>query len=182
MIGTLLACVASTGLGLGSGQPDAHAMKAIRLHSYGGPEVLVYEDAPVPKPEPDELLVRVNGAGVNPVDAAIREGKFGKGGKLPLTPGYDVAGIVEEVGEKVSKFKKGDEVFAYLALSRGGGYAQFCIVKESEAAIKPQRISFEEAAGVPLAGLTAWQALVDTGHIKAGQTVLIHGGSRGEVG
>lgn len=164
---------------IASGRPDPTMMRAVRLHSFGGPDKLVYEDAPIPKPEPDELLVRVKGAGVNPVDASIREGRFGKGARLPFAPGSDVAGIVEEVGEKVTKYKKGDEVFAYLALARGGAYAQYCIVKEAEAAPKPQRISFEEAAGVPLAGLTAWQALVDTAHIKPGQTVLIHGGSGG---
>ena len=158
---------------------DSATMKAIRLHTYGPPSVLVYEDAPKPLPADDELLIRVKGAGVNPVDASIREGKFGRGGKLPMTAGYDVAGIVEEVGEKVTMFKKGDEIYAYLALARGGGYAQFCIVKESEAAVRPGRITFEEAAGIPLTALTAWQALVDTAHIKAGQTVLIHGGSGG---
>ncbi len=130
-------------------------------------------------PDEDEILVRVRGAGVNPVDASVREGRFGRGGKLPLIPGYDIAGTVEKVGAKVTKFKEGDEVFAYIALARGGGYAQYATVKEAEAAAKPGKIGFEEAAGVPLAGLTAWQALVDTAHIAKGQTVLIHGGSGG---
>ena len=153
-------------------------MKSIRLHSPGGPEKLVYEDAPKPTPADDELLVRVKGAGVNPVDASIREGRF-KAAAYPFTPGSDVAGIVEDVGAKVTRFKKGDETFAYLALTRGGAYAQYCIVKESEAANKPARISFEDAAGIPLTALTAYQALIDTAQLKDGQTVLIHGGSGG---
>ncbi len=160
-----------------AGDPGS-VMKSIRLHTYGPPSVLIYEDAPKPSPADDELLVHVKGAGVNPVDAAIREGKFAKG-TLPLIPGSDVAGIVDEVGAKVTKFKKGDEVYAYMALARGGGYAQFCIVKESEAALRPGKISFEQAAGIPLVALTAWQALIDTAKLDAGQTVLIHGGSGG---
>jgi len=86
---------------------------------------------------------------------------------------------VEEAGAKVTRFKKGDEVFAYLAISRGGGYAQYAAVKEAEAAAKPKDATFEQAAGVPLVALTAWQALVDTAKVGKGQTVLVHGGSGG---
>ena len=154
-------------------------MKAIVYHTLGAPEVLKYEDAPRPSPRPGELLVRVRAAGVNPVDAKVRAGDFGSGGQMPAIPGYDLAGVVEESGPGAARFKKGDEVFAYLNLRRGGAYAQYAIVKEDEVAAKPAKTSFEEAAAVPLAALTAWQALVETAKLEAGQTVLIHGGSGG---
>jgi NADPH:quinone reductase-like Zn-dependent oxidoreductase len=176
LICAMLVCVASTSTPALS---QDSSMKAIRIHAFGGVDALKYEDAPKPNPEPDELLVRVKAAGVNPVDAMVRQSGMGGRAKLPFTPGFDVAGVVERVGEKVTKFKPGDEVFAYLALSRGGGYAQFATVKESEAAAKPTNISFDEAGGVPLVALTAWQALVDTAKVDKGQRVLIHGGSGG---
>ncbi|HEV3409774.1 MAG TPA: NADP-dependent oxidoreductase [Chthoniobacterales bacterium] len=154
-------------------------MKAVRYDTFGGPEVLKYEDAPRPSPRAGELLVRVRAAGVNPVDAKVRAGAFGPGGQLPAIPGYDLAGVVEETGPEVTRFKKGDAIFAYLNLRRGGAYAQYAIVREDEAAAKPRALSFEEAAAVPLAALTAWQALVEKAKLDAGQTVLIHGGSGG---
>ena len=157
-------------------QTDNASMKAIVVHQYGGPEVLKLEDAPRPQPGPGEIVIRVMAAGVNPVDAYIRAGRFGSG-KLPYTPGFDVAGVVEATGANVKKFKKGDAVYAYL--DSPGAYAEFCTAKESEASLKPKNISFEQAAAVPLAGTTAWQALFDTAKLKAGQTVLIHGGSGG---
>lgn len=154
-------------------------MKAIVYHSVGGPEVLKYEDAPRPSPREGELLVRVRAAGVNPVDAKVRAGGFGPGGQLPAIPGYDLAGVVEESGPGATRFKKGDEVFAYLNLRRGGAYAQYALVKDDEVAAKPRKTSFEEAAAVPLAALTAWQGLVEIAKLEPGQTVLIHGGSGG---
>lgn len=156
-------------------------MKAVRVHSAGGVEVLAYEDAPRPTPAQNELLVRVIAAGVNPVDAKIRQGGFGRRAPdaPPLILGWDIAGIVEEAGAKTSKFKKGDAVFAFLPLMKGGGYAEFVAVDESIVVAKPVSLSFEEAAGVPLAALTAWQAMLDAGGLKEGQTVLIHGGSGG---
>lgn len=154
-------------------------MKAVRYHEFGPADKLVYEDAPIPTPADDEMLVRVHAAGVNPVDAKIRSGMFGKGGTLPAIPGYDVSGTVEQAGKSVAKFKKGDEVFAYLSLQRAGAYAEFAIVKESEAALKPAKLTHEQAAAVPLASLTAWQALVDIAKLEQGQSVLIHGGSGG---
>src|SRR5688572_1585029 len=160
--------------------PSAAAtMKAIVYHSVGGPEALKYDEAPRPSPREGELLVRVRAAGVNPVDAKVRAGGFGPGGKFPAIPGYDLAGVVEESGPGATRFKKGDEVFAYLDLRRGGAYAQYAVVKENEAALKPGKITFEEAAAVPLAALTAWQGLVEIAKLESGQTVLIHGGSGG---
>jgi NADPH:quinone reductase-like Zn-dependent oxidoreductase len=154
-------------------------MKAIVLHEYGGPEVLKYEDAPRPEPKENEVLVRVMAAGVNPVDAMIRSGKYAKffGTNLPLIPGYDIAGVVEKIGTKIAQLKVGDAVYAYPMW--GGGYAEYAVATDGEAALKPKTISFVEAAGVPLAALTAWQALIDVAKIDKGQTVLIHGGSGG---
>ena len=156
-------------------------MKAIVIHEYGGPEVLKYEDVPRPEPKDDQILVRVIAACVNPVAEAGRSERSAKffGITLPFIPGYDIAGIVEKTGRKITKFKTGDSVYAYLSLTDGGGYAEYAVATEVEAAPKPKSISFVEAAGVPVVALTAWQALIDTAKLSAGQTVLIHGGSGG---
>jgi NADPH:quinone reductase-like Zn-dependent oxidoreductase len=156
-------------------------MKAAVVHDYGGPEVFKYEDVPRPEPKDDEVLVRVIAAGVNPVDAYARQGMLAKRGldKRPMIIGYDIAGIVEKPGARITKFKVGDAVYAYLPVTRGGGYAEFAIAKEGEMALKPKNIDFEKAAAAPLAATTAWQGLIDTAKIDNGQTVLIHGGSGG---
>lgn len=156
----------------------APTMKAVRFHRHGGPEVLVFEDAPRPSPGEGEILVRVAAAGVNPVDAHVRRGG-GRTVPLPFTPGYDLAGTVEEVGPGVTAFKPGDEVYACLPIARGGAYAQFAIVRVEEAAPKPATLTFTEAAAVGVTALTAWQSLFDTADLQPGQTVLIHGGSGG---
>jgi len=154
-------------------------MQAIVAHEYGGPEVLKLEDVPVPEPKENEILVRVIASGVNPADPLILNGKFAKefGTHLPLILGYDMAGVVVKTGAKVTKLKIGDPVYAYLLW--GGGWAQYCISNESESAIKPKLLNFVDASAVPLAALTAWQALIDVGKIDKSQTVLIHGGSGG---
>jgi NADPH:quinone reductase-like Zn-dependent oxidoreductase len=120
-------------------------------------------------------------AGVNPVDGLIRSGKFAQFFKsnLPLIPGYDISGNVEKVGAKMTKFKVGDPVYAYIGLNEGGGYAQYAVATEKEAAPKPKSLNYIEAAAVPVVAETAWQALIDTAKLSAGQTVLIHGGSGG---
>ena len=114
-------------------------MKAIRIHNYGGAEVLKYEDAPRPKPEADEVLIRVQAAGVNPVDWKVREGHMKDfwRHKLPLILGWDLSGVVEEVGKKVSRFKIGDEVYSVPDPTRNGAYADYIVVRESELALKP---------------------------------------------
>jgi NADPH:quinone reductase-like Zn-dependent oxidoreductase len=160
-------------------QTNPATMKAIVANEYGGPEVLKYQDAPKPEPKDDEILVRVVAAAVNPVDSYVRQGKFRGAGSLPLIIGYDIAGVVQKTGANAKKFKPGDAVYCYLSVMRGGGYAEFAVAKESETALKPKKISFVEAAAVPLAATTAWQALVDSARIGKGQTVLIHGGSGG---
>jgi NADPH:quinone reductase-like Zn-dependent oxidoreductase len=162
-------------------QTNKPMMKAIVVHEYGGPEVLKYEDVPRPEPKENEVLVRVIAAGVNPVDGAARSAKFAQflGIKLPAIPGYDIAGVVEKTGAKITKFKSGDPVYAYIALDKGGAYAEYAAVTEKEASPKPNSLTFVEAAAVPLVAETAWQALIDTAKLSAGQTVLIHGGSGG---
>ncbi|PYL64986.1 MAG: NADPH:quinone reductase [Verrucomicrobia bacterium] len=156
-------------------------MKAIVVHEYGGPEVLKYEDAPRPEPKENEILVKVIAAGVNPVDSAARSQKYARfmNITLPAIPGYDIAGIVERTGTSVTKFKAGDPVYAYIALDKGGAYAEYAVATEKEAAAKPKSLTYVEAAAVPLVSLTAWQALIDTAKLSPGQTVLIHGGSGG---
>jgi NADPH:quinone reductase-like Zn-dependent oxidoreductase len=160
-------------------QPLPKTMKAVVAHEYGGPEVLKLEEVPVPEPKENEILVRVIASGVNPADPLILGGKFAKefGTHLPLILGYDMAGVVVKTGAKVTKLKVDDPVYAYLLW--GGGWAEYCISNEGESAIKPKSLSFVDASSVPLAGLTAWQALIDIGKIQSGQTVLIYGGSGG---
>jgi NADPH:quinone reductase-like Zn-dependent oxidoreductase len=162
-------------------QTKPSTMKAIVVHEFGGPEVLKYEDVPKPEPKENEMLVRVIAAGVNPVDDGLRSGHYSKdfGPKPPFTPGSDIAGVVEKTGANITKFKVGDAVYAFLDLDRGGGYAEYAITNEKEAALKPKSLTFEEAAATPIVALTAWQALMDTAKLSAGQTVLIHGGSGG---
>ncbi len=156
-------------------------MKAIRIHEYGGPDVLSIDEIPMPEPAADEVLIRVHATSVNPVDWKIREGlrkeKFPS--KLPLTLGWDVSGVVEQVGEKVSIFRKGDEVYGRPDPTRNGAYAEYIVVKANLLSIKPISIGHTEAAAVPLAGLTAWQGLFDHGLLKEGQKVLIHAAAGG---
>jgi NADPH:quinone reductase-like Zn-dependent oxidoreductase len=154
-------------------------MKAIRIHGYGGPEVLQYEDVVVPTPVAGELLIKVQAASVNPLDWKTRAGYL-KGlfpHTLPFILGWDASGVVEAVGSGVTKFKKGDEV--YTRTNRDGTYAEYAILKETEAALKPKSVDHVSAAGIPLAALTAWQALFEKARLAAGQKILIHGASGG---
>ena len=182
-IGLLLAQVALTlvaGSALAADSPNS-TMKAVVLHGYGGPDVSKLEDVPRPEPKDDEILIRVIAASVNPVDVAIRKGYLAEliGNKFPLILGMDAAGVVEKTGAKITKFKKGDPVYAFFTLASEGGYAECVIAKESETALKPKAATYAQAAAVPAAGSTAWQALVDTARLSAGQAVLIHGASGG---
>jgi len=164
-----------------SAQSQKPMMKAIVVHEYGGPEVLKYEDIPRPEPKEDQILIRVIAAGVNPVDGMIRSGMFAKYEKaaFPMILGADIAGIAEKAGGKITKFNVGDPVYAYVSLKNGGGYAEYAVATETEASPKPKSLAYVEAAAVPVVALTAWQALIDTAKLSAGQTVLIHGGSGG---
>lgn len=165
-----------------AGAPGSESaeMRAIVIHGYGGPEVMKLENVTRPKPTEDEVLIHVVAASINPVDVAIRKRYLAKlVGGFPLIPGMDAAGIVEKVGNKVTKYKAGDPVFAFFTLKGEGGYAEFVAAKEDEVAPKPGTVTFAQAAGAGAAGATAWEALIDTADLRAGQTVLIHGGSGG---
>jgi NADPH:quinone reductase-like Zn-dependent oxidoreductase len=155
-------------------------MKAVRYHGYGGPEVLIYEDAPRPEPEADEVLIRVHAASVNPADWQIRSGKrFLLEKPFSLTPGFDVSGVVEATGDRVTDFVPGNEVYGMLGLKNSGAYAEYVTCPAAGAAHKPRSLTHIEAAALPVAGLTAWQALFDAGGLSEGQTVLIHAAAGG---
>jgi NADPH:quinone reductase-like Zn-dependent oxidoreductase len=160
---------------------NSEFMKAIRIHNHGGPEVLQYEEAPRPRLRSGEVLIRVHAAGVNPLDWKVRSGWFNGRVQLnlPLIPGWDVSGVVEEVGLSVSQFKKGDDVFAMADPTRDGAYADYIAVREAALALKPKSLYHVRAAAVPLSALAAWQSLFDLGQLQAGQRILIHGGTGG---
>jgi NADPH:quinone reductase-like Zn-dependent oxidoreductase len=154
-------------------------MRALVIHKYGSPDVLSYEETKVPQPGKDEVLVKVYAAAINPVDYKIRNGsiKFLSGFRFPKVLGGDLAGIVEQSFDG-SAFKPGDKVFAMLSL-KGGAYAEYATVPEKSLCLIPREASFTEAAAIPLAGLTAYQALVKKGKIKPDMRVFINGASGG---
>ena len=156
-------------------------MQAIQIQEFGDPQVLQVKEISIPAPGPGELLVRVHAAAVNPVDTSIRAGRAGglSGASLPYVPGFDVSGTVTAIGSDVVNFKVDDEVFAMVDLRRGGTYAEYAVVLENEAALKPTRVNHAEAAAIPLVALTAWQALFEVAKLQKGQTILIHAGAGG---
>lgn len=157
-------------------------MKAIRIHSFGGPEVLQIEDVVRPAPASDEILVQVFASGINPADWVVRQGGndfLRPFLKLPIILGMDAAGIVAEVGSEVTAFKKGDMVYGVPNFPGDGSYAEYCAAKANQFALKPKSLDFNHAAGVPVASLTAWTALFANGRFKAGQRVLIQGATGG---
>jgi NADPH:quinone reductase-like Zn-dependent oxidoreductase len=163
-------------------QTTSQTMKAIRIHNYGGLEVLKYEDAPRPQVSAaGEVLIRVYAAGVNPVDCAIRAGRVQEifPVSFPWIPGWDLSGVVEELGPDVTKFDKGDEVFAIPDTTRNGAYAEYIVARESDLALKPKSLHHIRAAAVPVAAITAWNVLFDTAQLQPGQRVLIHSGAGG---
>jgi NADPH:quinone reductase-like Zn-dependent oxidoreductase len=156
-------------------------MKAVRVHEYGAPEVLRYEDAPRPVAGPGEVLVRIHAAAINPVDWKVRAGHV-KGWlnyTLPMIPGWDFSGVVEAVGSDAGPWKSGHEVYGRPDISRDGAYAEYIAVRASEVAFKPKSIDHTHAAAIPLTALTAWQSLFDTANLRAGQRVLIHAAAGG---
>ncbi len=155
-------------------------MKAAVFTAYGSNDVLEIRDMPKPSPGPDEVLIKVHAAGVNPVDWKVREGeaRFLTGRKFPKVLGIECAGEVVEAGPRVVKFKPGDAVISAGSL-RLGAYAEYAAVSGENVFPKPEGISFEEAAGIPIAGMTAYIALRDKGRISAGRKVLINGASGG---
>jgi NADPH:quinone reductase-like Zn-dependent oxidoreductase len=154
-------------------------MRAAVIDGYGGADRFAVREVEKPAPGPGQLLVRVRAASVNPLDWKMRQGRMRwvKPARFPLILGYDVAGEVEAIGAEVSHFAPGDAVYAYSA--QGGGYAESVLVEERAAAPKPASLSFEEAAAVPVAALTALQALRDKGELDEGETLLVNGGAGG---
>jgi NADPH:quinone reductase-like Zn-dependent oxidoreductase len=156
-------------------------MKAIRIHGRGGPDRLVYEDAPQPHPDAGEVLVRVYAAGVIATELSWSEtyqSKAGSPRSLPI-PGHDLSGVVEEVGPGVTTLARESEVYALTAFDRDGAEADYTIALPSELAPKPRSLDYVQAAAVPLTALTAWQAFFVHAGLVAGQTVLIHGAAGG---
>ncbi len=157
-------------------------MKAIRIHEFGGPEVMKLEEIAVPVPAADEILVKLYASGVNPADWVIRNG----GNDflrplltLPLTLGWDAAGTVEAMGSSVTGFRKGDAVYGIPNFPGDGSYAEYCVAKAGQFTLKPASIGFNAAAAVPLAALTAWTGIFGLGNLQAGQRLLVHGASGG---
>src|SRR6266516_3054851 len=156
-------------------------MKAFILDRYGSADCVRAGEMPDPELREDDVLVQIHAAGVNLLDSKIRNGEFKLilPYRLPLILGHDVAGVVVRVGSRVRRFKPGDEVYARPADGRIGAFAEFSAIKEDDVAIKPKALTMEEAASIPLVGLTAWQALIERANLKQGQKVLINAGSGG---
>ncbi len=159
-------------------------MKAIVIDRYGGPEELHEKDIPVPQIATDEVLIETKATSINPIDWKTRRGYLKESfpWDFPVVLGWDIAGIITEVGADVHEFKVGDEVFARPDMysdGKRGTYAEYAAVKADKLVLKPQRLSFEQAAAIPLAGLTAWQVIVDRLKVKAGDKILVQAGAGG---
>src|SRR5215207_9649808 len=156
-------------------------MKAFIVDRYGSKDGVRAGEMPDPELREDDVLVEIHAAGVNLLDAKIRDGEFKLilPYRLPLILGNDVAGVVVRVGSRVRRFKPGDEVYARPSDDRIGTFAEFIAMKEDAVAMKPKNLSMEEAASIPLVGLTAWQALIEKANLKKGQKVFIQAGSGG---
>src|SRR5499427_3701930 len=154
---------------------------AARIHRFGAPEVVVVEEVPRLAPAAGELLIRVAASGVGPWDALIREGKSKVSPPPPLTLGSDLSGVVEEAGESVSEFKKGDEIYGVTNPQFCGANAQYALAHANMVALRPSRLSLVEAASAPVIAVTAWQMLFEYGNAKPDQTVMVLGAA-GNVG
>ena len=158
-------------------------MKAAYYTAHGGPDVLQVGELPIPEPADDEVLVQVAAAGVNPIDRRLRSGELTEyiSRTFPVTPGWDLAGRIVKTGSDVTGWKVGDEVvgLAFTWSIQHGTNAEFAPVKAASIAAKPHKLSFDQAAALPLVSLTAWQALAEFGNLQAGQTVLIQAGAGG---
>ncbi|HZV34008.1 MAG TPA: NADPH:quinone reductase [Verrucomicrobiae bacterium] len=152
-------------------------MKAIRVHQFGGPEVLRLEEVPKPQPSPGQILVRIHAVGVNPVETYIRFGSYAARPNLPYTPGADGAGVVEAVGDGVKSFKTRDRV--YMGGSITGTYAEYALCEPAQVHPLPENISFQQGAGVNTPYATAYRALFQRAKGMAGETVLVHGATGG---
>ncbi len=158
-------------------------MKAVQINAFGNQSVLEFNNVEIPTPLENEVLIKIKASSVNPVDWKIREGYLQPmlNHTLPLTLGWDAAGVIAAVGDAVTNLETGDEVYSRPDIAKNGSYAEYMTVVATEVALKPKSLTFQEAAGIPLAGLTAWQALYEIANVQAGERVLIHAGS-GAVG
>jgi NADPH:quinone reductase-like Zn-dependent oxidoreductase len=156
-------------------------MKAVLIEKYGGVEVLQYKEYPVPQIKDDEILINVKNSSVNPVDWKVRKGmlRFIPGQKLPKILGGDFSGIIENTGSKITEFKTNDKVFGMISAVIGGTYAEYAVAKSHQITLMPKNLNFKEAATIPLAALTAYQALSKLGNLKKGDKVCINGCSGG---
>lgn len=158
-------------------------MEAVTIDEFGSQDKLHFEHLPVPKPKANEVLIQIAYTSVNPVDWKIREGmlKDMLPHQFPLILGWDAAGTIAQVGSDVHQFKVGDKVFAYCRKPtvQNGTYAEYIACQADAVALKPKKLSFAEAASIPLVGLTAWQALIEHAQLKPGQSILITGGAGG---
>ena len=156
-------------------------MKAFAIDRYKSKGGMTAREVPMPETGGGDVLVEIHAASVNPLDAKIRDGEFKLilPYRMPLILGNDMAGVVVGVGSGVKRFKVGDEVYARPGKDRIGTFAEFIAVAEDDLALKPKTLTMEEAASIPLVGLTAWQVLVERANLKAGQKVLVHAGSGG---
>jgi NADPH:quinone reductase-like Zn-dependent oxidoreductase len=156
-------------------------MKAIRIHTQGGPELLAYEDAPKPALQPGDALVRVIATSITKTELTWDETYRDCDGRprIPTIPGHEFAGIVDALAPETAGVRVGDAVYALSSFCRDGSTAEFIAIRAADLALKPQSLNFEQAAAVPLAGLTAWQALFDHAQIEKGERVLIHGAAGG---
>src|SRR5436190_12702149 len=156
-------------------------MKAARIHSFGSPDVIEFEDLPTPVPNPDEVVVQVKAAGVGPWDAWIRAGKSVLPQPLPLTLGSDLAGVVETLGAGVTGVATGDAIFGVTNPRFTDAYAEYALARRDMITAKPAALDDVQAAAVPVVAVTAWQMLFERAQVAAGQTVLVHGAG-GSVG
>jgi NADPH:quinone reductase-like Zn-dependent oxidoreductase len=156
-------------------------MKAVVIHSYGGRDTLISEEVPVPEIAKDEVLIKVRAAGVNPVDWKVRAGYMKEmlPYEFPLILGWDVSGTVEKTGSEVTRLNAGDNVYGLADISRNGAYAEFIAMKADHVALKPDTLDHVHAASVPLAALTAWQAIFSAADLSGGQKILIHAAAGG---
>jgi NADPH2:quinone reductase len=156
-------------------------MKAIRVHKYGGPEVLKVEELPIPQPSPDQVLVRIHAIGVNPYETYIRSGMYasapGVNSELPYTPGRDAAGVIEDVGANVSNVKTGDRV--YISYTITGAYAEYCLCGANDVHRLPDKTSFAQGSALATPYVTAYRALFQLAKVLPGESLLVHGGSGG---
>lgn len=155
-------------------------IREMRIHRFGGPEVLQLDQVEPSLPDASQVLVQVNAASINPVDFKIRSGKYPavKEDRLPYTLGRDVSGVIEKCGAQSTTYKIGDGVFGMVGIA-GGGYAEKAVLDQDAITRLPSGLDHVHAAAIPLAGQTAWQGLFRHGQLKSGQSVLIHGGSGG---